>query len=539
MRGKAKKILAGALAMALAVSVFAGCNNTGTSSTNTPAQSGSAAESGTTTPAQEYNGNDVSEHVDLVHYFIGDMPEDTDVVWKVINDKLAEDINATVTLKNIPNSDYQTKYSLTIGSGETIDVIYTGTWAYYTQEAAKGAFAEVTDEILEKYMPLTSKNQAKASFEQAKIDGKIYFLPCNLAKVNANAVVIRGDLREKYGLDPLETIDDLKEYYSKVAENEAGSNIFPFAASQKNDLKAVLYYQANDYVKLSSDTIGDYFYYKYQEDPVGEENIIYSFEDPAYQEWATQMKEWADLGFWSKSAIANQTDPKDSFLSGAAASYSNNLGTCGVVANDIMENHPDWKPEIYDLTPDSHKAKGSYLGDGYAVLETSQNKERAFMYLDLMKHDLEYYTLCRLGIEDVYWTDEGEYEGSDFYGYYATTDQSEKYPFGNAISWGFKNENFERTNKGKFEDEVEIGSIWTENAVENPTAGFSFNETPVTNEMSNLNNTKTKYMNTLDLGLTEDVEGTLKSFQNEMKVSGIDKVKEEIVKQLNEYNAGR
>ena len=142
MRGKAKKILAGALAMALAVSVFAGCNNTGTSSTNTPAQSGSAAESGTTTPAQEYNGNDVSEHVDLVHYFIGDMPEDTDVVWKVINDKLAEDINATVTLKNIPNSDYQTKYSLTIGSGETIDVIYTGTWAYYTQEAAKGAFAE-------------------------------------------------------------------------------------------------------------------------------------------------------------------------------------------------------------------------------------------------------------------------------------------------------------------------------------------------------------------------------------------------------------
>ncbi len=537
MKGKAKKILAAALAMALAVSVFAGCNND-TASSTLPAESGST-ESGGTTPAQQYNGNDVSEHVDLIHYFIGDMPEDTDKVFGVINDKLAEDINATVTLKNIPNSDYQTKYSLTIGSGETIDVIYTGSWAYYTQEASKGAFTEVTDEILEKYMPLTSENQAPASFEQAKIDGKIYFLPCNLAKVNANAIVIRGDLREKYGLDPLETIDDLKEYYQKVVENEAGSNIFPFAASQKNDLKPVLYMQANDYVAIGSTTLGDYFYFKYQEDAVEEEDVIYSFEDPAYLEWANQMKEWADLGFWSKSAIANQTDPKDSFLAGAAASYCNNLGTCGVVANDVVKNHPEWQPEIYDLTPDSHKAKGSYLGDGYAVLETSQNKERAFMYLDLMKHDIEYYTLCRLGMEDVYWTDEGEYEGSDFYGYYATTDQSEKYPFGNAISWGFKNENFERTNKGKFEDEVELGSIWTEEAVESPTAGFSFNETPVTNEMSNLNNTKTKYMNTLDLGLTEDVEGTLKSFQDEMKVSGIDKVKEELVSQLNDYFASR
>ena len=44
--------------------------------------------------------------------------------------------------------------------------------------------------------------------------------------------------------------------------------------------------------------------------------------------------------------------PKDSFLSGAAASYTQNLGSCGVVANDVMKNHPEWKPEIYDLTPD-------------------------------------------------------------------------------------------------------------------------------------------------------------------------------------------
>ena len=71
------------------------------------------------------------------------------------------------------------------------------------------------------------------------------------------------------------------------------------------------------------------------------------------------------------------------------------------------------------------------------------------------------------------------------------------------------------------------------------TSGFSFDETPVSGEMSNLNNTKVKYMNTLDLGLSSDVEGTLKEFQDQLKISGIDKVKQELVKQLNAYNEGR
>ncbi len=109
----------------LAASVLAGCNNTpGTSSTGSPAQSGSS-ESGSA--AQEYNGNDVSKHVDLVQYYTGDAPNDLEVIRTELNKRLKEDINATVTMKNIPLADMATKYSLTIGSGEPIDLITTGT----------------------------------------------------------------------------------------------------------------------------------------------------------------------------------------------------------------------------------------------------------------------------------------------------------------------------------------------------------------------------------------------------------------------------
>ena len=107
-------------------------------------------------------------------------------------------------------SDYSTKYALTIAGGENFDLIYTSTWAYYQSEANKGAFAEVTEQVLNDYMPLHKENQAEASWGQAKIGGKVYFVPCNMANVNANAILIRGDLREKYGLDRLETEEDLE-----------------------------------------------------------------------------------------------------------------------------------------------------------------------------------------------------------------------------------------------------------------------------------------------------------------------------------------
>ena len=95
-------------------------------------------------------------------------------------------------------SDYSTKYALTIAGGENFDLIYTSTWAYYQSEANKGAFAEVTEQVLNDYMPLHKENQAEASWGQAKIGGKVYFVPCNMANVSANAILIRGDLREKY-----------------------------------------------------------------------------------------------------------------------------------------------------------------------------------------------------------------------------------------------------------------------------------------------------------------------------------------------------
>lgn len=520
-----KKMLALTLGLVLAAGCLAGCGSSDDQGGSTTQNTSQSSEDGGMT----YNGQDVSEPVELVMYYIGDTYTDQDLVLAEINAILQETINATLTLQNISNSDYTTRYSLTIAGGEDIDLIYTSTWAYYQSEATRGAFAEVTDEVLANYMPLTSELQSEASFGQAEIDGKVYFIPCNMANVNANAIVIRGDLREKYGLDPLETIDDLEEYYRAVAADPDSGVTFAYNASQNNDTSKLILYFANNNLVQMAGSLQNYFTYQYSADPSADD-VFWIYSTDEYREFAYRMKEWADGGFWSRSAIANSTDTREAFLNGTSASFTQNLGTCGVAASSMAETNPEWQPEIYDLTPDADRFLATYTGDGYAVLASSDNQERAFMALDQMKFNEDLYNLVRLGIEGVHYEKVGDTM-------YRTTESSANWPFGNAVSWGFKNTLYERTREDTFPDQVEIGNLWTERAVEGPTAAFSFDDTAVQNELANLQSVYTQYVPLLDLGLVDDVDATLAEFQTQAEAAGLERIQEEVIRQLEEFFA--
>ncbi len=533
---KAKRWMAAAMATTMTAAVLSGCGgNTdakdqGSSNSSEAGQTTDGAADGSeATGGLTYNGQDVSEPVELVMYYIGDKPEDEDKVLEQINGILKEKINATLTLKNMSMSDYNTKYSLTLAGGENIDLIYTSTWAFYQSEATKGAFAEVTDDVINNYMPLHKENQAEASWGQAKIGGKVYFVPGNMANVSMNAVLIRGDLREKYGIESIDSMEDLEAYYDAVLADPDSGVQFPYAASQNNNEgRYAMFFAGNDFVRIEG-AIADYITYKFSED-FTPDDLVWIYGTEEYLAYAKEMKEWADKGFWSKSAIANATDTKDAFLNGTSASYVWNLGSVGAVASQVETEHPEWKPEIYDITPDAHRFFAAYTGDGVAVVANSKHQDRAFMALDLLKFDKELYDLQRFGIEGVH------YEKASDTTWLPAAD-AQKYPFGNGFSWGLKNSSFDMVREDQNKDQTEIGAKWTENAVESPTAAFSFDDTNVKNELANLKSIYTQYVPLLDLGLVEDVEATLAEFQKQAEAAGLDKILEEAKTQLTAYMA--
>lgn len=515
---KAKKWITGILAASMAMSMLTGCGG---------GNKDEAKKTGEVAEGKTYNGQDVSEPVELVMYYIGDKPEDEDKVLEEVNKHLKEKINATLVLKNLSMSDYSTKYALTLAGGENIDMIYTSAWAFYQTEANKGAFAEVTEEVKNDYMPLTVENQAEAAWGQASIDGKVYFVPGNLANVSMNAIVVRGDLREKYGLEPIDSIEDLGAYYEAIANDPDSGVQFPYAASQNNaEGRYAMLFAGNDFVRIEG-AIADYITYQYSED-FSADDLVWLYGTEEYLEYAKLMKEWADKGFWSKSAIANATDTKDAFLNGTSASYVWNLGTVGAAGSQMEKEHPDWKPEIYDITPDAHRYFAAYTGDGVAVTANSKHQDRAFMAIDLLKFDPDLYHLVRYGVEGVHYDKTGEKT-------WMPAEENAKYPYGTGFSWGFKNSQLDLRREDQNAQQTAIGKKWTDEAVESPTAAFSFDDSKVKNELANLKNVYTQYIPLLDLGLVDDVEATLEEFQKQAEAAGLEKILEEAKAQISAF----
>lgn len=540
-----KKMMAMLLGMVLTIGTLSGCGSSsadessksaaeedvkteesaksGEESTNTPEDAGTA--SGT-----DYYGNDISEHKDLVMYVIGDEPAAADAVSKALNEKMEEKLNTSISINYIPLSDYTQKYSLLLASGENIDLIYTSTWAFYNEEATKGAFMEITYDLLEKYMPQTYAGQDRMSFEQAKINGQCYMIPKNSPYVNnAMPVLIRGDLKEKYNIGEINSVEKLEEYFKAVAENEEG--IYPYAAAGDGiEMSMNLFQSRNNLVPMSCGS-GKYFgYFCNGEDPAVED-VVWQYGTEEYLDYCKLMKEWADQGFWSKNAVSNTTSPLDAFENGTSAALFWNLDTCESAKNVVDSEHPEWKAELVNITPGVVHVKGVYTGDGFAIPAVSENQERAMMALDLFKFDKECYDIARYGIE-----------GST---YHATSDttytlgaEQANYAVGNApVSWGLKNDTLERIQGEAGTQLSEIRQQLISDAVSEVTSGFIFDDASVKSQLAAINEVCSQYVPMLELGLVNDVEGTIEELNAKCQTAGLETVREEFLRQYEEYLA--
>ncbi len=528
MKKRMKQITALVLSTIMASTMLAACGAPQSGGTepvpDVQEEQPQSAVSGTE-PNTSESGPDTSEAVEIKLVLVGEEPADGDAVFEKINEKLKEDINATLDVEYISLSDYEQMYSLMLASGEPIDAIYTSaSWCYYMEEAAKGAFKTIDESFIETYLPLHKENMPAEAFEQARVQNNIYMVPNNYCTITGYAALIRGDLRKKYNLDEVTTLEGLEEYYKAVVENEPGMQAY--AAAQNNDnMKLFLFNnRMRDIAKI------DYFalYDMNGDSSADMPDIRWVYSTEEYKEFALLMKKWCDMGFWSKNAIANTSDPRDAFENGSAASLIWNIYTLGASAQAIMTTHPEWEPEIVDLFPygGSHK-RGLYTGDGIAFPISGENTERAAMALDLLKFDREYYDLIRYGIEGEHWIDEGD-------GKWSPGPKQADYTY-DQISWAFKNNDYERVNSSEFAPIVETRNRWYELAAEGDILNFTLDESNIATETAALSNLFTKYVYLMDLGAVDDVEATLEEFNQQAEAVGLDKIMEELDKQVKEY----
>lgn len=553
---KKKKLLATILSVCMTASMLAGCGDSSSSSsssatTDTKSETTSTAaadtssdtasassaldalpastDEGTITATPEmYANTDLSKDYTVNMYLIGDTPNDWDKVLTLVNEYL-EPFNTELDVTFMSWSDYQTMYSLVLAGGEQVDLIFTAPWCYMYNEAAKGSFYELTDEFVANYMPLASKYQAADSWDETTIAGKTIAVPSNVAQSNGKLVAVRQDLMEKYGLSELTSWDDYKEYMLTIAEKETPeSGIYALAAAgDNNELWDVYRQQTDTFLALDSSYLD--FMYEYTGDIPAKEDIKLAYEFDSFRSYAKDMKEMADAGCWSRSALTNTVTDDDAFgnLQGASIAWNSSVFTY----MEQAEQTEGVECMAYDITPNNLVSAEAYSNNDMAIAAGSSNPERAAMVLDLIKFDTYLNRLLILGIEGEHYTidDAGNYTETDKAGDYAA--------FAISASWAIKNGNLDEA--GAPEREVKINDAMEARVQNNPTITFVFDDTDVKAYVSAVTAVLTDYVPMLELGLVDDVDATLDEMIQKCNDAGLQEIYTEFYAQYDEWLATR
>jgi len=367
-----KRLLIVLLAVSVMAGVLAGCSKKASAAAQPAAQP--------------------SKAVDLKMYLLGDPAPDYELMLTELNKLTKQDLNATLTVNWIGWGDFSTKYPLVLASGEPIDLIYTSNWAFFVPSASRGAFTALND-LLPKYAPKTFAEMPKPAIDQATINGKIFMLPMNYDEINPHGWVVRGDLRKKYNIGEIKTLDDFGNYLGAVAKNEKG--IIPFNAGPFDiELQtSVLLY---DNYWNHKDALGDANFVYDMRDPAGK--VLQLVETPQYEQFVVKMRDWYNKGYWSKSVLQNKIDARDSLENGRSAALVLNIGTYDSLWQTVNAAHPEWDLEWFMMGPDNPTYINPYINNGIAIPTTSPNPDRAMAFIEKVHQDENYYDLIFYGI---------------------------------------------------------------------------------------------------------------------------------------------
>ncbi|MCL6588913.1 MAG: ABC transporter substrate-binding protein [Firmicutes bacterium] len=477
-------------------------------------------------------GIDISKPVKLYGYLMGSAPPGMPEVMAELNKKLKKDLNCTMEINYIGWGDMQAKYPLVLAAGEDVDWVYTANWCFYAQESAKGAFMEITQDILKKYMPKHFKATNPAAWREALINGKIYMIPTSTPDRKVGCALIRGDLRKKYGVPEIKKFSDIEKYLEAIKKNEPG--MIPMNLDSTYDITRPwysLFYEAGPFWQDILFTTGGGSGVVFDpEDPEGKLYMI--TEEPVlsyYKNAAKTIKAWNAKDYFNKDAFANKIRSKDSFDQGkSAVGFGNTQDIQGNLANAQSKG---WQVEVIpQLSAKGHYPADPYINNGVAIAARSKNWQRAMMALDLIMEDPEYNNLVYFGIIGKnYIIKNGKVDLPK-----GVTAEKNTYPPDAAGFWF--------TNKDQFkpmatwtDDYIKLRSNLKTMLAPNIYAAFAPNTDSIKTEMANLNQILVQYLNPIGLGMVDDIEKAFATLDEKLKAAGIEKVKAELTKQTKAY----
>ncbi|XEC93980.1 extracellular solute-binding protein [Paenibacillus tarimensis] len=526
-----KKSITGIIVGTLLLSLLIGC-----AGGKTPAGETTPSNAGGEKPAAD-SAAGAPDPVTLKVMLFGDRPTGMDEVLAEFETRTKDTLNTKLNIEWSPLGDHKEKVKLKMAAGEEIDLVFDAPWANLRTLAPQGAYIELDSYFNNDEYPGLKKAFSQDILDSNRINGKIYAVPFTQYFAQADGVFIRKDLREKYGLPPIESYEDLEAFFKKVKENEKG--VTPMAAETRRGFFN-MFKPIYDHVMTIGG--GGHWQAVLSEDRkqvlgvviLGDSDEQFAALPAPYNDRGTlygYLKTYADWNQYLEPDSISQKDKVGLFASGKAASVETDIAQYSALLAKLKAGVPDGELEFFAYRDCFQTFEKGCISTDYvapnsvAIPATSKHPDRVMKFLDWIFQNQENHDLFEYGIEGVHWEAAGDN------GYKALG--SHNFP-GYELTW---NPNFIRLNTELDENARKYYEYLADPSTyyKRPLAGFKFDPSPVKSEVAKVQPKYDEFYSILQHGLYKDPYVEARKANEEWKALGLEKIREEIVKQLQAY----
>ncbi|GAA4783614.1 MULTISPECIES: extracellular solute-binding protein [Microbacterium] len=493
---------AGLLAVGTAVGMLAGCTASG---------SGDAGDGG--------------EPTEITMLVLGDKPTNgrLEAMLEKLNERLVEQANATLDLYYVEWADWQTQYNVQLLSGDTnVDLITTATdWLFAWENAEKGAFLPLSEEMLQEYAPETwAQVDADGHWDLTKLDdGQIYFIPeDNFTQWTNHGFFYRGDWATEAGFanGEITSFEDFTTYFAWIKENKPEAYPWDVAGASNGEAALTGYLQGHtDFVTLQGLSAGNYM--PFQTSASDPETVTsWYMEGDELLEAAELAQEWNELGVWREDATNYDGDTREEFYAGLSGTDQHHTQTfIGQIVDNMEAKQPGSDPRFFYWGQENGNIYRDILTHGaMAVSATSSNPEKALEVYDLIRNDEEDYRLLNYGIEgtDYIVTDEGELDYPE--GYDSSTDSL------GSNFWAGRMDEYELPKVTDAENKQEIYDALDAVAEDYPYSTLRVNKDAIDPTLAAMGAVLSEYIPQLQYGKFDDPEAAIDEMRQKLLDAG-------------------
>lgn len=522
---RTKKILALLLALAMLVTLYAGCGSNDNQS-STPASQPQSSKAGSEPDASSAANEDDGTVHPLRIVQPGTLPAEYDKGIAAVNEKLkADGVNVEVSVQRIPWDSYEEKLNLMLTTGEDFEMLHVmNDVKTLASIAGMGALLPL-DDYLEKYPELVAKFTDN-EWRGTMYDGKYYAVPDAWMNMDGyhTFVTYRQDVAEAIGYDsfPTGSVDEVLDFMKKSQDyilEETGVKAYHWM-HQNNDTAHWLHRSYDTYPFYVENSLG----------------LVLARQDGTIDSFYESEEFKQDCDTYYKMYQEGLIDP-DILNADSQVKYTQELLGAFLPSPTFgISDEPNiQKQSGIDVVVRSAAAFGtdkpdmvfSYLQNMNAVSSTAEDPESTLQFLNWLYSDKANHDLFHYGIEGEHYTAVGENKMEQVLG-------EDDQPLYVMDTWMTGYLPWLRYSADTPDAAIEHSAYKSENYVVSPIAAFSFDSSNVASELTNLQTEIISSIYPIKWGLIP-YEGNIGPAIEKLKAAGLDRYLEEYRKQFKAY----